>query len=222
MQRSAYADAKRRSNNVASEGSVTLGQIDDHLRPPQRLGYLAGQEFDGYRPEGKPDSQRRVTDRLDEHHVFARQPGGFRQPTIDEVLLQQPGHRDGYRRLVAGHRAQVLQFLKAFAGDRFMDPPAVGTRQCSRSNTHSQPLRVVGRQHVGYLGSALPAHIRRGDITAARPRGGAHVPAVRGTQITGNLQVLGDKRRALVDRRPAYLDGIGQPAMQCGAIGFEL
>jgi hypothetical protein len=135
----------------------------------QRLGYLAGQEFDGHRPEGKPDSHRGVTDRLDEHHVFARQPGGFRQPTIDGVLLQQPGHRDGYRRLVAGRRAQVLQFLKAFAGDRFMDPKAVGTRQCSRSNTHSQLIRVVGRQHVGYPSSALPAHIRRGDITSVRP-----------------------------------------------------
>jgi hypothetical protein len=212
----------RGSKDVASAGSVTLGQIDDHLRPPQRLGQLAGRDFDGDRHESKPDSQLRVTDRLNEHHVFAHQPGSFRQPTIHEVLTQQPGRRDRYRRLIAGRRAQVLQFLKAFAGDRLMTPPTIGAQPGSRSNTHGQPIRVVGRQHVGYPRSALPTHECRRYITALRPRAGPHVPAVRGTQITGSLQMFGDKRRALVDRPIAYLNGGDQPAMQCGAIGFEL
>ena len=52
---------------------------------------------------------------------------------------------------------------------------------------------------------------------------GAHVPAVRGAQITGGLQMLGDQRGVLVGRfRVAGFDRGGQPPVQLGAIRLEL
>jgi hypothetical protein len=41
---------------------------------------------------------------------------------------------------------------------------------------------------------------RRGDVTVGRPRGRAHVPAERGVQIIGGLQMFGNQRRVLLGR----------------------
>ena len=85
------------------------------------------------------------------------------------------------------------------------------------------PVGVLGGQCVGDLSGALPAQSRSCDITVGRPCCGAHVPAVRGVQIAGGLEVFGDQRRVLVRRaRVTLLDRGGQAPVRLGAIGFQL
>ena len=53
-------------------------------RPSRRSGSWR------HRPDSQPDGQRRIADRLDERHVFARQPRGFDQPTLEQASPSRP------------------------------------------------------------------------------------------------------------------------------------
>ena len=79
-------------------------------------------------------------------------------------------------------------------------------------------------------GSASAIRRARSQLTRAAPMSrlvdhaaGAHVPAVRGVQLAGGLQMFGDQRRVLLDRlRVTLLDRGGQAPVPLGAIGFQL
>ena len=76
---------------------------------------------------------------------------------------------------------------------------------------------------VGDPAGPLPTEPGSGDVAVGRPRAGAHVPAIRGVQLAGGLEVFGDQRRVLLHRAGrTLLDRGGQAPVPLGAIGFQL
>ena len=153
------------------------------------------------RREGQPDRQGRIADRLDEGHGFGCQPRRLAAAGVEQVLHHQPRHADGQRRLVPGGGAQLPQFVEAVTGH-----VAIWTRKAVPHNMVRGAMRMAARSgsSAGNASATWRARsqlsTRRGDVAVGRPRSGAHVPAVRGVQITGGLQVLGDQRGVFVDR----------------------
>ncbi len=104
-----------------------------------------------------------------------------------------------------------------------MDPESVAAQQGARRDAHRGAVRVVGGQRIGDLARPLPTRYARSDVAGGRPRSGAHVPGVRGVQITGGLQMFGDQRSVLVGRRRVtFFDRGRQPPVHLGSIGLEL
>ena len=167
--------------------------------------------------------KRRVADRLDQRHVFGGQPRRLAHLAVHHVLAQQPHHANGQPPFFCGRRAQVPQLLEEAAGHVGMDPEGIGTQQGASGDAHRQPVRVVGAQRIGDPARPLPTQIGTRDIAGGRPRCGAHVPGIRGVQITGGLQMFGDQRRILVNRRRVTRFDCGRhPTVHLGAIRLEL
>ena len=80
--RDANAHRQRRTENDVPYGGVAVGQVDDGLRPAQRLGHLAGLRLGADRREGQLDSQGRLADRLDQRHGFGGQPRRLAHPAM--------------------------------------------------------------------------------------------------------------------------------------------
>src|SRR6476620_6971133 len=75
----------------------------------------------------------------------------------------------GQRGLVVRRRAQLPNFLEIRARDIGMNSPGGAAQHRARGNTLCGAIRLVGRQRVGDLASALPAQPR-----ARRCRGWTH------------------------------------------------
>ena len=134
---------QRRSDHEIALGGVTVGQVDDRLRPPQHVGHLGADEFGEDRREGQPDRQGRIADRLDQRHLFGCQPRRLCSAATHRVLHDQPAHADGQRCLVPGRGAQLPQLLKAGPASARMDPPGHAAQQCCgvRCASRSGPRR---------------------------------------------------------------------------------
>ncbi len=63
----------------------------------------------------------------------------------------------------------------------------------------SMIARVLGGEAIGDFARPFPARAGRHHIAGLEPFRGAHVPAVRGREITCGLEVRSDQSRVLVD-----------------------
>ena len=89
--------------------------------------------------------------------------------------------------------------------------------------SHLRPGGLFDRELVGHLSRPLPTQPGTSDVTVCRPRPGSHMPVEGRMQIIGSLQVGGDQRGILLDRRGfAVLDGGGNMSVQLCAAGFQL
>ena len=153
------------------------------------------------RREGQPHRQGRIADRLEQGHLFGCQPRrlAHRGPETCDPSPARPCRWPATpcpRRRRTTPAAPRSGRRRLFAWTR----QAVAAQHGARGDAHRGPVGVVGGQRVGDLAGPLPTEPRRGDVAVGRPRCGAHVPAVRGVQITGGLQMFGDQRRVLVGR----------------------
>ena len=139
---------------------------------------------------------------------------------VDPELDRRPGIPTANETLSPASAAQLPQL-----GERpsFTRLAGAATQHGAGGDAHRQVVGVIVRQRVGDPACPLPTDPGSSEIAVGRPRGGAHVPAVRGMQFTCGLQMFGDQRRVLVGRPGrTLLDHGGQAAMQLGAIGFQL
>ena len=191
---------QRRSENDVPFGGVAVGQLDDGLRPAQRLGHLAGLRLDTDRREGQPDRQGRLADRLDQRHGFGGQPRRLAHPAVTHVLHHQPDHAIGQRRLVPGGRAKLSQLLKEAVGDVGMDSEGVAAQPGARGDAHRGAIRIVGGQRIGDLARPLPTGPRRHNVAGGRPR---RQRACASRTLRGDrLRPPGARRSTRHSRRP--------------------
>ena len=94
--------------------------------------------------------------------------------------------------------------------------------QARGGDAHRGAVRIVGGQRVGDLARPLPTGPRRHNVAGGRPRSGAHVPAVRGVQITGGLQMFGDQGGVLVEPMPARVASIAAATRRCNSARSDL
>ena len=209
---------QRRPEDEVAFGGVAVGQVDDGLRPAQRLGHLAGLKLRWRSPRGtaRPSSVGSPIDSTSAMVSEASRDASRTRPCI-MCSPQQPGHADGQRRLVPGRRAQLSQLLEEAAGDVGMDPEGVAAQQGARRDAHRGAVRVVGGQRVGDPARPLPTQ----PTPPTMSRVAAHAPArmcqpIGGVQIAGGLQVLGDQARhsRRADPALALFDRGGHPPMQ--------
>ena len=92
-----------------------------------------------------------------------------------------------------GGGAQLPQFLEALTGHFHTDPKGGPAQHGAPGDAHGWPVGVTSGQSVGDLAGALPTQARRGDVAVGGPCCGAHVPAERGVEITGGLEMFGNK-----------------------------
>ena len=91
--------------------------------------------------------------------------------------------------------------------------PAVVQTAHARAERKGRDVARLG-QALEQVGDLAPVADRLGDVAEAHPRGGARAPARGGERIAGALPVLGDERRALVERVGVQLlDRLGDAAV---------
>ena len=85
---------RRPEEEVAFRG-VTVGQVDDSLRPRAAPQTIPRSHPWHRSRDGQPHRQGRIADRLDKGHGFGRQPRRLAQPGLIRVIHHQPRHGDG-------------------------------------------------------------------------------------------------------------------------------
>ena len=198
--RDANATASGDPTKKVAFGRVAVGQVDDGLRPPQHVGHspvsiLAKTHAERTAPPSSVGSP------IDSIRALLRRPAATPRALGPDRCARSPARSCRWPATPCPRRRCTTPATpRNRCRQCRMDPPSGAAQHGARGDAHRCAVRVIGGQCVGDPAGALPTQPRCGDVAVGRPRAGAHVPAKRGVQITGGLQMLGDQRRVLVGR----------------------
>jgi hypothetical protein len=138
------ATANGDPENEGAFRRITVGQVDNPLRPPQHVTILGALQLGVDRQDGQPHRQGRVADRLDDGPGFRCQLRRLAYPVMICVIMHQPRQGDRERRLIPGGGAQLAQFIKAGTRNVDMDSRCDPAQHGARGDAHGGPVGVIG------------------------------------------------------------------------------